>query len=50
MGMPWQEQVGINLAGAREVAAAAVEKDWGEEWGSGCKGRLLGRSTSKKYT
>ena len=30
MGIRWLEQAGINMAGAREAAAAAAEKDGGE--------------------
>ena len=50
VGMRWWEQVGINLEGAREAAAAAAEKDAGEKWRRGHKGRLLGRSNSNEYT
>ena len=31
VGMQWWEQAGINMVGAREAAAAAAEKDEGEE-------------------
>ena len=37
VGMQWWEQAGINLAGAREAAAAAVEKYGGEELRGGIK-------------
>ena len=50
MGMWWWDQAGINLVGAREAAAAVVEKDGGEEWWRERKGRLPGQINSKEYT
>ena len=30
VGMRWREQAGLNIAGAREVAEVAAERDGGE--------------------
>ena len=50
VGMWWWYQVGINMMGAREVAAAAAGKDGGDKCRRGSKGRLTGRSNSNEYT
>ena len=48
MGMRWREQAGLDLEGARETSAEAVEadKDGLEEyWGGGLKRKTPGAGT-----
>ena len=50
VGIWWWEQAGIDLAGAREAAVAAVAADGyeGEEWRRGIEGGLSGQNNCSK--